>query len=143
MKEHEVVNCPHCGNRTPVRLKTERDGWTVVGRSFVCAFCGGKLGAPEGSAAADNAAPAGGASAARLRSLLGDLEEPCEYRLEPGSEYRRFCRNCKHFLRHPFLSRCARTGEETDPGSSCPEFSPNDAEGSGDSAPAAASGTRA
>ena len=121
MKENEVVSCPHCGNRTPARLKTERDGWTVVGRSFVCAFCGGKLGSPDEPAAAG---PAKGEnrSADRLRNLLGDVEEAPEYRLDPGSEHHRFCRHCAHFLQHPFVCRCARTGEETDPGASCEHF---------------------
>ena len=123
MKENEVVNCPRCGARTPARLKTEREGWTVVGRSFVCVFCGGRLGEPDGTPGTREAATKGtGASADRLRNLLGDVEETPEYRLDPGTEYRRFCRHCGHFLQHPFVCRCARSGAETDPGSSCSEF---------------------
>jgi len=124
MKENEVVSCPHCGTRTPARLKTERDGWTVIGRSFVCAFCGGKLGSPDDPNAKPDAAKAKNTSADRLRNLLGDVEETPDYHLDPGSEYRRFCRHCKDFLQHPFLCRCARTGSETDPGGSCPHFTP-------------------
>lgn len=122
MKENEVVSCPHCGNRTPARLKTERDGWTVTGRSFVCAFCGGKLGSPDGSPAAPDPGKAKNASADRLRELLGDVEETPDCHLDPGSEYHRFCRHCGNFIQHPFVCRCARTGDETDPGASCGSF---------------------
>ena len=125
MKENEVVRCPHCGSETPARLRTDRDGWTVVGRSFVCVFCGGKLGEP-GAGEGGKSAAAEKSTSDRLRGLLGDIEEAPEIRLEPGSEYRRFCRHCRHFLEHPFLCRCARSGEEADPGGCCDDFAPKE-----------------
>ena len=41
---------------------------------------------------------------------------------EKTEEYGRFCRNCRHFIIHPFQSRCGRTGQDADPMGECGQF---------------------
>ena len=118
MKAGDKTLCPHCGEDTIVKSKPKLNGWTRVGDVLVCALCGAELGIPE---EANNGGSA--ASAAALAALLGVEKEP-EVRLEPGSEHRRFCRNCRRRIEHPFVLRCGKDGREIDPGGCCGDFVP-------------------
>ena len=44
MKQGDKISCPACHNQTVVKEKVEMDGWTVIDKIFVCAFCGVRLG---------------------------------------------------------------------------------------------------
>ena len=50
MKAGERITCPHCGEKTIVKLKPKMGGWTRVGDVLACAFCGAELGTPESGA---------------------------------------------------------------------------------------------
>ena len=117
MTAGEKIRCPHCGEDTVVKTKPKMQGWTRVGDVLVCALCGAELGAPPPAGNADAADKA----AKRLAALLGETQDPA-VRLDPGSEYRRFCRNCRSRIEHPFLLRCGRDGSEVDPGGCCEHF---------------------
>ena len=122
MKAGEKIRCPHCGEDTVVKSKPKMNGWTRVGDVLVCALCGAELGAPEPGDGGKNSS-----SAAALAALLGEAPAP-KLRLDPGAEHKRFCRNCRHRIEHPFVLRCGRDGREIDPGGCCENFAP--AEGS-------------
>ena len=119
MRAGDKTNCPHCGENTIAKSKPKMDGWTRVGDVLVCALCGAELGVPD--AADDGKAAA--ASTAALAALLGE-GPAAKIRLDPGSEYRRFCRNCRHRIEHPFVLRCDLDGHEIDPGGCCANFAP-------------------
>ena len=110
------MRCPHCGEESFAKKKVLRDGWNVTGEVMVCALCGREwpAAAPKPGAGADDARKR------RLSALLGG-EEPGEVRLA-GAADRKFCRNCRHFIVHPFRSVCARTDREADPMGECGEF---------------------
>ena len=116
MKAGDKTRCPHCGEDTVVKSKPKMEGWTRVGDVLVCALCGGELGAPEKADGEKNSS-----SAAALAALLGAAPEP-KLRLDPGSEHKRFCRNCRHRIEHPFVLRCGLDGREIDPGGCCANF---------------------
>ncbi len=118
MRPGESVNCPHCGERTLTKSKKKMDGFTVVGESLVCALCGAELGTPEAekSAAPDRAA------SDRLAALLGDVSIEAKADLTPDEGYGRFCRNCLHFIEHPFKTLCGLNGNAADPMGECPRF---------------------
>ena len=120
MKAGDKTRCPHCNESTVVKSKPKMEGWTKVGDVLVCALCGGELGVPE-KAGGEN----GSSSAAALAALLGEAPEP-KLRLDPGTEHRRFCRNCRHRIEHPFMLRCGLDGREIDPGGCCANFSPRE-----------------
>lgn len=115
MKAGDKIVCPHCGEATILKVKPKMDGWTRVGDVLVCALCGAEAGVPE------KADDGGKNSAAALAALLGEAPAP-KLRLDPGSEHRRFCRNCRHKIEHPFVLRCGRDGREIDPGGCCEAF---------------------
>ena len=116
MKAGDKTRCPHCGENTVVKSKAKMDGWTKVGDVLVCALCGAELGTPEAPGA-----NSGSSAASALAALLGEAPAP-KLRLDPGAEHRRFCRNCRHKIEHPFVLRCDRDGREIDPGGCCENF---------------------
>ena len=117
MRAGEKIICPRCGEATVVKSKPKMEGWTRVGDVLVCALCGAEVGAP----APDAERRANAASTAALAALLGETAAP-KVRLDPGSEHRRFCRNCRHRIEHPFVLRCGRDGRVIDPGDCCEHF---------------------
>jgi hypothetical protein len=114
----EKIQCPHC-NRDSV-AKTERvmDGWTLVGERLVCALCGEPL--PDAEGHTETAAA--GAELGALARLLGETpEQKTRLAADAGAH---FCKDCVHFLRHPFVSRCLYHDRPTEPMDDCPDFSP-------------------
>ncbi|MBR2345715.1 MAG: hypothetical protein IKA71_08040 [Lentisphaeria bacterium] len=113
--------CPHCHEESFAKKKLQRDGWNITGEVEVCALCGKiwhekhgkKSGTPENSAEDERRR--------RLSALLGG-EEPGKIKLA-GETDRRFCRNCKHFIVHPFRNFCALSDKDTDPMGECSSFS--------------------
>lgn len=120
MKAGDKTRCPHCGEDTIVKSKPRMRGWTRIGDVLVCSLCGAELGTPD---APD--ADASGKAASALAALLGEAPAP-KLRLDPGAEHRRFCRNCRHRIEHPFVLRCGRDGREIDPGGCCDNFEPTE-----------------
>ena len=118
LRENEWTTCPACGEKTVVKLKTEHLDWSRTRKFFACAMCGAELGTPDDTSAA--AAPDSSRRDA-LAALLGGggIERPT---LAPGEAHGHFCRNCRHFVAHPFKSMCSLRRRETDPGSDCDRF---------------------
>ena len=121
MNVGDKLICPYCREATVVKRKPKMRGWTRIGDALVCALCGAELGTPP--AAGD--APPPSSAARALAALLGETEKP-SVRLDPGSEYRRFCRNCRNRIEHPFVLRCARNGGAIEPGGCCEFFEPEE-----------------
>lgn len=115
------MRCPHCGEETFPKKKNIMSGWTIAKAVNVCAFCGGELsvdGAGDGKKESSTAGSDGGKS--RLASLLGE-SIPEKVRLS-GVDDRKFCRNCRNFIEHPFKTVCALTDQECDPMGECGNF---------------------
>ncbi len=119
MQAGESVGCPHCNERTIVKSKKRMDGFTVCGESFVCALCGAELGVPEPEGTFAKPEPL---VTDKLAALLGEvaLEERAD--LAPDEAYGRFCRNCGHFIEHPFRTLCGLNGKAADPMGDCARF---------------------
>ena len=112
------MHCPFCNEESFAKKKSVTEGWKIIGEIEVCALCGAELKKdPSGSV---DAAEKSNASKSRLAALLGgDLSEKVTL---CGSADRRFCRNCKYFLVHPFKTVCALSDQETDPMGECSRF---------------------
>jgi len=97
------IHCPACGLDSVVKTVTKMDGWKAAGRFFVCALCGNTLGpAADPGEQTNSRSEAARAAAARL---LGGPEEDdgrIRIRRRLESTTRRFCKDCRHFFRHPF-----------------------------------------
>ncbi|MST98121.1 hypothetical protein FYJ85_13840 [Victivallaceae bacterium BBE-744-WT-12] len=102
-----------------MKTKNRRDGFAIVGSCLVCALCGAELGGAE-PASGD---AAGQKAAERLAALLGEGAAPeAGADLTPDADYGRFCRNCIHFIEHPFRTLCGRDGRTADPMGECGHF---------------------
>jgi len=119
MQSGDSVDCPHCGEKTIVKTKNRMDGFAIVGSCLVCALCGAELGGAE-PASGD---AAGQKAAERLAALLGEGAEAApKADLTPDENYGCFCRNCVHFIEHPFRVLCGLDGHEIDPMGECGKF---------------------
>lgn len=118
MKESDRVFCEKCRNETIAqKYRAGNDFFSAVYR-LRCALCGADLGEIE--APGEKKTPSSEASA-RLSALLGG-ETVSKVEIERGDGYRRGCRNCRHFIHHPFKAICDRTGKEADPMHECGFF---------------------
>ena len=102
MRANEKIVCPVCHEPSMAKLHTRREGFTPVGEELICMLCGAVLGTPENPS--DNAA---GEAKLRDLSLLLGAAPAAPARLAAASTEQRFCKDCEHFLAHPFVSRCA------------------------------------
>ena len=58
-----------------------------------------------------------------MAALLGEGAAPeAGADLTPDADYGRFCRNCIHFIEHPFRTLCGRDGRTADPMGECGHF---------------------
>ena len=123
MKAGDHTHCPHCGENTFVKEEVVMDGWQVKGKKLVCALCGHKLG--EVAAAAERPAAAA-ADPAKLSALAGLLGAEAEAKPDLGLRQteRRFCKDCRHFLVHPFMTRCSKFDRDVDPMGDCLHYQP-------------------
>lgn len=119
MKTGDRTRCPHCGQDTVVKEKVLMDGWTSLGKVPACAICGETLGGTDGAAAA--ATP--DAAVNSLKALL-QVEEPAAPPVVFDAGEKRFCKDCAHFVPHPFITRCGLYDRPADPMADCPRFTP-------------------
>ena len=120
MKAGEFTECPHCGQSTALKEKVLMDGWTKVGKVLACAICGEKIAdIPEPQAAV---AEKGKALSGFAALLHAEAEEKPEIKV--NDDEKQFCRDCAHFIAHPFLSRCTLHRKEVNPMDDCPDFKP-------------------
>lgn len=119
-----IGKCPSCGESLTVKREKIYSGLKVSGWRDRCLFCGAVV-AESGDGEAEKPAAAGEeAAAGKLAALLGVGTErevgPSVLEAEPDGL--RFCRRCRHYLKHPFTPRCALDGREIDPMGDCGNF---------------------
>ena len=126
MKAGDHARCPHCGENTFVKENVVMDGWTVKGKILTCAMCGKKLADAPGTTTAADADD--GKAKAKLSALAGLFgEDPVEKpKLDMTGIERKFCKDCRSFIVHPFLTRCGKFDRDVDPMGDCPEYQPRD-----------------
>ncbi len=109
MKANEKTVCPFCGESTTAKPRKKTEDWGCKDYVLVCMFCN-KVLADSIEAEVKNAP----ASAGKLQSLLGGDAQLNKH----------FCRDCKYYISHPFLSRCDRHHREVAPMDDCGDFEP-------------------
>ena len=116
IKKGDKMQCPHCGEMTFIKQKTEMDGWIKKGEILVCALCNQKV--------ADVSEEKGTVSADKLSALsalLGGetIEKPT---VTLNQEDRRFCKDCKFAIRTAFVIRCELSGKTVEAMDDCGKF---------------------
>lgn len=120
-RKGQVITCPACGEETVVTVRTEMDGWTRIGESFACKMCDATLGRVSGSPPAATANR--NASLDRLAGFLDTIADEKTEVMDDDGE-RRFCRDCRHFLDHPFQTRCIHHNRDVSPMGDCADYQP-------------------
>ena len=118
MLPNDKIICPVCKEESMAKLKNKMDGFTTVGKVLVCMLCGAEL---EAYKASETAAGGKEKKLEQLGMLLGAAPS-ATVRLAAADEEKRFCKDCKHFLKHPFVDRCEIDHKPVDPMDDCEKF---------------------
>ena len=118
MKAGEHIICPFCKDETIVKSKLDTEDWFNKKEILICAICGATLGVPEKE---DNLKEET-SSLNKLASLLGE-ETNTSNLINLKEDVYCFCRNCEHFVAHPYKCLCSLTMNEVDPQDNCEKFS--------------------
>ena len=116
MKPGQQTKCPHCGTDCFLVKKTLVDGWTKLGDILACSCCSAKIADLADEKAAKVADSSNKFS--RLENLLSEKKKEGP-RLESKEGEKNFCRDCMHFVSHPFLSRCELHKKNVNPMDDC------------------------
>jgi DNA-directed RNA polymerase subunit RPC12/RpoP len=119
MKPGEDIQCPQCGKNTFLKKVAVLDGWTKTGEILACAACNAKIAdlKPE-----EKESPSNDAAANKLANFLGGAEKEKIPEIKAAAGEKRFCRDCRHLVAHPFLTRCERHKKNVNPMDDCPDF---------------------
>ena len=118
MKPGEQITCPHCENDAFATKKTLMDGWTNLGEVLACSACDKKVGDLDDSIPFEDKTSS---AKSALSDFLG-VEEEKQKEFEVSEEEKYFCRDCGHYIEHPFLTRCQLFDKKVSPMDDCPEF---------------------
>ena len=123
LKPGDAFLCQACGRDSVAKVKRVMDGWTFVGEVLTCAFCGEEIGSGDTDDSTEH--ETGGATeVARLAAFLDDAGAGGR---RPGisasDAEKRFCRDCRHYLVHPFVSRCLLHDRDVEPMDDCEDYS--------------------
>lgn len=119
MKNGDEVKCPFCDKDSFAVKGMQMDGWTVKGEILKCSSCGKKLADILKHTEADKQLKSD-IHLDNLASFLG-TEKVIHTKMESDGE-KVFCKDCKHYIKHPFLNRCALHTKEVDPMNDCADF---------------------
>jgi DNA-directed RNA polymerase subunit RPC12/RpoP len=121
MKQGDNFDCPHCGNSAFLKKESVMDGWNKVGEILSCASCSTKIADIEEEKKTEKSSADSSVDA--LANLLG-AEKEAKLTIEASEDEKHFCRDCAHFISHPFLDRCALHDTDVNPMEDCAEFEP-------------------
>ncbi len=112
------MKCPHCGKDCFLVKKTLMDGWKKTGDILACSCCSEKIADME-----DEKAKSVDTSRkfSALENLLSEKKKEGP-KIESSDDEKHFCRDCMHFVSHPFLSRCELHKKNVEPMEDCPSF---------------------
>ncbi|MCP4180353.1 MAG: hypothetical protein GY756_21525 [bacterium] len=118
MKPGDEVNCPHCNQNAFLVKQTIMDGWTKVGDILTCSICNMRIADLE----IKNEETRKEQKNLSLDKLASFLETDQEEKSELKEENKCFCRDCSHFVSHPFLDRCSLLEKNINPMDDCSKF---------------------
>lgn len=124
-KPGESFMCAACGRESIAKAQKLMDGWRCLGEVVVCAFCKAPVGPPSpgDNSPRDSGSAAAAVAAAALNRLASFLDTEPEAAPEFKDKDRgHFCKDCGHYFKHPFYSRCLFHDEPVEPMDDCADF---------------------
>lgn len=124
MHSNEKIICPFCHEPSIAKARTKLDGFKPVGTVLVCMLCNAELAAAEDSSGENTAAP----ESRKLQDLgvLLGAAPAARARLAAADDEKRFCKDCVHFLKHPFTDRCELDNHPVEAMDDCGKFRKRD-----------------
>jgi len=118
--------CNHCNSDSVVTIKDEMDGWRCTGKYFSCALCGAKLANVPNEKINKSKNKIIKSTTNKIDTLFSGIEDNSSKKPKPtfftNDTSGHFCRDCKYYIWHPFLSRCELHNQDADPMEDCPDF---------------------
>jgi protein-arginine kinase activator protein McsA len=119
MKHGDEVKCPMCNKETFAVKKAKIENWKKTGEYLACSACGVELqDLKEEDKESDKESDK---HLSKLADFL-DTEPEKKVRLTADEAETHFCRDCKYYVKHPFLSRCELHKKEVTPMDDCSDF---------------------
>ena len=124
-KDGQRIVCPLCGKRSAVKIHHRIENFKVVESLAVCALCQKPLPKPTQPEEQEKKPSA----LAELLGMTAEDEQKMREKREAeknilGDTSRRFCKDCRHYIKHPFLSRCGLNNHGVEPMDDCERFEP-------------------
>lgn len=92
------IKCPKCGEKSFIKTENIYEGFKVIGTKKTCGLCGYEI---------------------RDEDEVEFIEEPVLFSDESGKN---FCRDCIHYVVHPWTQKCTLHNKEVTALDSCREF---------------------
>ena len=118
MKPGQEIDCPHCGKNTFLVKKSVMNGWQKAGDILACSGCSAKIADLTDTKTSDKSV-----SVSKLAAFFSE-EVTEKKKLKKGEGEGFFCKDCRHFIAHPFTDRCGLHDKPVHPVDDCPEFTP-------------------
>lgn len=121
----QKIVCPHCGKHSVVKLRHRIENFKLVETYPTCALCQKRLSDEQAKPSDENKPSA-------LAALLGISEEDEKQRKKARDNEKKalldgehhFCKDCRNYIKHPFLSRCGLHNHGVEPMDDCTDFEP-------------------
>ena len=119
MKHGDEVKCPVCHKEVIAVKKAKIENWQKTGEYLACSACGAELQMLQPSR--DTAEAEKNKNISQLANFL-NTEPETTVRITADEDETHFCRDCKYYVKHPFLSRCELHKKEVTPMGDCKDF---------------------
>ena len=121
MNPGEEISCEYCGNHAFLVKKTVMDGWVKKEDILVCSACGETIQTIKDEKQEELVNQE--KENTKLDKLVNFLKTEQEEKKTIDAEEKKFCRDCKNYIVHPFVNRCDLKDEEVNPMDDCKNFS--------------------
>jgi len=118
MKAGDEIECPYCGKNSFLKKTVIIDGWTKKGEILSCAACSAKIADFDASATKIEEKK----SLDKLSSFLGGTEQLKKSEIKADESEKRFCKDCIHFIKHPFNDKCGLHNKFVNSMDDCKDF---------------------
>ena len=121
MKAGDEIICKYCGKNSFLVKKTIMDGWTKVEDVLICSSCSLEIQKICKEEKLSGKEEIKNSSLDKFSSFLG-TKQVKKLVIKSNEGEKRFCRDCKHYISHPFLNRCSLQQVEVNPMDDCKSF---------------------
>jgi hypothetical protein len=124
MRAGDEIICMHCGANSFLVKKAVMDGWTKKEEILACSSCSEvveKICKKEELLKSKTKEQLKEKSLDKFSSFIG-VEQVKKPAIDDENNEKYFCRDCRHYISHPFLDRCSLNQVEVNPMDDCKSF---------------------